>query len=77
MNAVERVLHYTDLPGEAAAITKDDPPPSWPEKGEITFKDVTMRYREKLPLVLDGVSFHIKPGEKVQINGLLFWYAVY
>ena len=65
MNAAERVLHYTDLPGEAAAVTKQDPPSSWPDKGEITFTDVEMRYREKLPLVLDGVSFHIKAGEKV------------
>jgi ATP-binding cassette, subfamily C (CFTR/MRP), member 1 len=65
MNAVERILHYTDLPGEAPAITTSDPPPSWPDKGEITFKNVEMRYRENLPLVLDDVTFHVRPGEKV------------
>ena len=65
MNAVERVLHYTDLPGEAAAVTQNDPPSSWPDKGEIKFIDVEMRYRENLPLVLDGISFHVRPGEKV------------
>jgi hypothetical protein len=67
MNAVERILHYTDLPSEAAAVTKHDPPPSWPDKGEIQFTNVKMQYREKLPLVLDGVSFHIRPGEKVHV----------
>lgn len=67
MNAVERILHYTDLPSEAAAVTKHDPPPSWPDKGEIQFTDVKLQYREKLPLVLDGVSFHIRPGEKVHV----------
>ncbi|KAF7343004.1 Oligomycin resistance ATP-dependent permease YOR1 [Mycena venus] len=69
MNAVERILHYTDLPSEAAAVTKQDPPPSWPDKGEIQFTNVKMQYREKLPLVLDGVSFHIRPGEKIGIVG--------
>ncbi|KAJ7890947.1 multidrug resistance-associated ABC transporter [Mycena olivaceomarginata] len=69
MNAVERILHYTDLPSEAAAVTKHDPPPSWPDKGEIQFTNVKMQYREKLPLVLDGVSFHIRPGEKIGIVG--------
>jgi ATP-binding cassette, subfamily C (CFTR/MRP), member 1 len=64
MNAVERVLHYTDLPEEAAAVTQNDPPSSWPDKGEIKFTDVAMRYRENLPLVLDDVNFHIRPGEK-------------
>ncbi|KAJ6528504.1 multidrug resistance-associated ABC transporter [Mycena capillaripes] len=69
MNAVERILHYTDLPSEAAAVTKNDPPPSWPDKGEIQFTNVKMQYREKLPLVLDGVNFHICPGEKIGIVG--------
>ncbi|KAF8217563.1 multidrug resistance-associated ABC transporter [Mycena galopus ATCC 62051] len=69
MNAVERILHYTDLPLEAAAVTKQDPPPSWPNKGEIQFTNVKLQYREKLPLVLDGVSFHIHPGEKIGIVG--------
>ncbi|KAJ7224699.1 multidrug resistance-associated ABC transporter, partial [Mycena pura] len=69
MNAVERVLHYTELPSEASAVTKHDPPPSWPDKGEITFSDVEMRYRDNLPLVLDGVSFHIRPGEKIGVVG--------
>ncbi|KAJ7591654.1 multidrug resistance-associated ABC transporter [Mycena floridula] len=69
MNAVERVLVYSELPSEAAQTTKNDPPPSWPTQGQITFEDVEMAYREGLPLVLKGVSFSIKPGEKVGIVG--------
>ncbi|KAH9919495.1 multidrug resistance-associated ABC transporter [Epithele typhae] len=65
-NAVERVLYYTDLPSEGAATTPDDPPPSWPAHGEIKFKDVEMAYRPGLPPVLKGVSFDVKPGEKVR-----------
>ncbi|KAI0635122.1 multidrug resistance-associated ABC transporter [Trametes polyzona] len=68
-NAVERILYYTELPSEGAATTPKDPPPSWPDAGEIEFKDVEMAYRPGLPLVLKGVSFHVKPGEKIGIVG--------
>lgn len=65
MNAVERVLHYSDLPSEGATSTPDDPPPSWPEKGHVTFTNVEMAYREGLPLVLKNISFEVNAGEKV------------
>lgn len=68
-NAVERVLHYTELPSEGERETPNDPSPSWPEKGQIDFKGVELAYREGLPLVLKGVSFTIQPGEKVGIVG--------
>ncbi|RPD65442.1 multidrug resistance-associated ABC transporter [Lentinus tigrinus ALCF2SS1-7] len=68
-NAVERVLYYTELPSEGAATTPNDPPPSWPDAGAIEFKGVEMAYRPGLPAVLKGVSFEVKPGEKVGIVG--------
>ncbi|KAF5370913.1 hypothetical protein D9615_009789 [Tricholomella constricta] len=69
MNAVERVLHYAELPSEPAATTPDDPPATWPAQGQISFTNVELAYREGLPLVLKGVSFEINPGEKVGIVG--------
>lgn len=66
MNAVERVLHYTRLPAEGDCVTPNDPPPTWPMKGMITFSNVKMAYREGLPLVLKDVSFQVNPGEKVR-----------
>ncbi|KAF8235236.1 multidrug resistance-associated ABC transporter [Tricholoma matsutake] len=69
MNAVERVLHYSELPPEGDASTPGDPPMSWPEKGHISFTDVKMTYREGLPLVLKGITFQVHPGEKVGIVG--------
>lgn len=65
MNAVERILHYSELPPEGDTTTPDDPPPSWPEKGQITFTHTSLAYREGLPLVLKDVSFQVNPGEKV------------
>ncbi|KAK7052301.1 multidrug resistance-associated ABC transporter protein [Favolaschia claudopus] len=69
MNSVERIITYAELPPEGAPTTPNDPPSSWPEHGEIAFKDVEMSYREGLPLVLKGVTFNVRPGEKVGIVG--------
>jgi ABC-type multidrug transport system fused ATPase/permease subunit len=41
----------------------------WPAVGVIEFRDVAMRYRPGLPLVLDGCSFVIQPGQRVGIVG--------
>ena len=65
MNAVERVLHYTELPSEAELHLPGDPALSWPENGEIGFKNVDLAYRPGLPLVLKDVSFSVRPREKV------------
>jgi ATP-binding cassette subfamily C (CFTR/MRP) protein 1 len=67
MNAVERVLHYSELSPEGNLLPPSDPPPSWPASGMIKFTNVKLAYREGLPLVLKGISFEIKPGEKVSL----------
>lgn len=55
---------------EAAKHTKDvEIPEGWPQKGAITFKDYKMKYRENTPIVLNGLSFFIKAGEKLGIVG--------
>ncbi|KAF5390969.1 hypothetical protein D9757_004019 [Collybiopsis confluens] len=57
MNAVERLLVYTELSAEEA-----DPPdakhllPNWPAQGEIEFKNVEFAYREGLPAVLKDTA---------------------
>lgn len=38
-------------------------------KGEVAFRDVSFRYREGMPLVLDGLNLNIKPGETVALVG--------
>ncbi|OTB05798.1 hypothetical protein M426DRAFT_72650 [Hypoxylon sp. CI-4A] len=69
MNAVERLQYYgTQLEEEAPEHTIDVRP-SWPEKGEIIFDDVEMRYRADLPLVLKGLSMHVRGGERIGIVG--------
>ncbi|KAH6611162.1 abc transporter family [Trichoderma cornu-damae] len=69
MNAVERLRYYGNELEEEAPLHTVDVPQSWPEKGEIVFDNVEMRYRENLPLVLKGLSIHIKGGERIGIVG--------
>lgn len=71
MNAVERVLHYTNnIPQERArTIEATRPREDWPKNGEIEFDKLKLRYRPELDLVLKGVSLNIRPREKVGVVG--------
>jgi ABC-type bacteriocin/lantibiotic exporter with double-glycine peptidase domain len=71
MNGVERILHYAQHVEQEAPyeIPDKEPPASWPERGEVEFKDVVMSYRPGLPAVLRGLSLRIKGGEKIGIVG--------
>ncbi|XP_078036751.1 multidrug-Resistance like Protein 1 isoform X5 [Augochlora pura] len=68
--AVERIKEYTETPQEAPwknpnhELSND-----WPVKGRVDFKDYKVRYRQGLDLVLRGLSFSVKGGEKVGIVG--------
>uniref|UniRef100_A0A8D1LPT1 ABC transporter domain-containing protein n=1 Tax=Sus scrofa TaxID=9823 RepID=A0A8D1LPT1_PIG len=44
-------------------------PPGWPPRGEITFQDYQMRYRNNSPIVLKGLSLTIRSQEVVGIVG--------
>ncbi|KAK5935847.1 hypothetical protein CgunFtcFv8_021166 [Champsocephalus gunnari] len=41
----------------------------WPENGTITFQNYKMKYRENTPIVLNGLDFTIRGGEKLGIVG--------
>ncbi|XP_066145734.1 multidrug resistance-associated protein 1 isoform X1 [Euwallacea fornicatus] len=68
--AVERIKEYAEVPSEAPwDIPGTIMPTSWPETGAVTFKDYSVRYRPGLELVLNGLNFTVKGGEKVGIVG--------
>lgn len=69
MNATERLHHYGTKLDEEAPLKTIEVRKSWPEKGEIIFDNVEMRYRAGLPLVLSGLSMHVKGGERIGIIG--------
>jgi ATP-binding cassette subfamily C (CFTR/MRP) protein 4 len=85
MTSVERLLYYSKLesevdakvrevataPAELATSDGGDSPigDDWPQAGAIECKDLCIRYRHDLPLVLKGVSVSIPAGSKVGLVG--------
>ena len=72
MTAVERVVEYNDIESEGDLESKPGKKPakSWPEKGEIQFKDLSLRYfPDTKEYVLKGLNFAIKSCEKIGIVG--------
>ena len=68
MVSVERVLQFRDLPSEAAFTNEYDnqvPSNQWPHNGTIDIQDLSVRYREGLPLSLRNLSLHIDGGSRV------------
>ncbi|KAJ1877387.1 ATP-binding cassette glutathione S-conjugate transporter ycf1, partial [Kickxella alabastrina] len=52
-----------------AVIENARPEPSWPQNGVVEFRDYSMRYRSELDLVLKGLDFSARGGEKIGIVG--------
>lgn len=69
MNATERIHYYGTELDEEAPLRLGDVRPTWPEHGEIIFDNVQMRYRDGLPLVLQGLNMHVKAGERIGVVG--------
>ncbi|XP_033169232.1 multidrug resistance-associated protein 1 isoform X18 [Drosophila mauritiana] len=69
--SVERIKEYGETKQEAPWELEQDKnkPKNWPQEGHVEFQNFQVRYREGLDLVLRGVSFNIKGGEKVGIVG--------
>jgi ATP-binding cassette subfamily C (CFTR/MRP) protein 1 len=69
MNSVERLYYYAANLEEEAPLHTTNVRSTWPEKGEIVFDNVQLRYRKELPLIIHGLTMRIKPGERVGIVG--------
>ncbi|KAJ9296060.1 hypothetical protein DTO271G3_5635 [Paecilomyces variotii] len=69
MNSTERLHYYGTELDEEPPLHLAEVEPSWPREGRITFTDVRMRYRQGLPLVLQGLNMDIRGGERIGIVG--------
>ena len=73
MNSTRRLHEYgTELDEEEPSEASTSivvPEKSWPEHGQVSFNDVSMRYRTGLPLVLSGFNMEIRGGERVAFVG--------
>jgi ATP-binding cassette subfamily C (CFTR/MRP) protein 1 len=70
MTSVERLMHFSKIPSEGLYRVKSSKDlANWPDKGVISFRDVKLRFRPELDLVLKGISFDIFAKEKIGICG--------
>ena len=70
--SVERIKDYCESPETEPSLETPKElnlSEKWPEKGEIRFENLAMRYRPHLDLVLKGVTAHLQPREKIGIIG--------
>jgi len=71
MVSVERVQNYVTSVKQEAPLRIAHPSmgTNWPSSGNIQVDKVVMRYRDGLPVVLNGICLEIKAGERVGIVG--------
>lgn len=70
MTSVERLQFYCDMPAEKNYIGQPiELEETWPQSGDLEFKNVSIRYADHLPLILKNISFKIKSGSKVGLVG--------
>ncbi|CAG8447380.1 10995_t:CDS:10 [Ambispora gerdemannii] len=71
MSSVQQLLHFRqNIPVERPTIIEENrPPKEWGSRGEIEFKQVTLRYNAYGVAVLKHVTFHVKAREKIGIVG--------
>jgi ABC-type multidrug transport system fused ATPase/permease subunit len=71
MNSAERLIFYmNELGSERPAILENNrSPPDWPSRGQVSIRNLNLRYRSDLPLVLQNLNVEIEAGSKVGIIG--------
>ena len=68
--SVDRLKEYIAQSDFEKPFSKPEPPSrEWPSKGAIKARNLSIRYRPGLPLVLKGIDFEVEAGQKVAIVG--------
>ncbi|KAG8938397.1 hypothetical protein FRC00_000189, partial [Tulasnella sp. 408] len=76
-NSIERIGEYLAVDQEAAAKSVKPPPAYWPtsnggievEPAHLGKQNLVIKYSPNLPAVLKGISFEVRPREKIGVVG--------
>jgi len=69
LNSFERVKEYMEMKQEPSSRPEAEPPAAWPTQGDLKVTELSVKYSEDGPEVLNKISFEIKPSERVGIVG--------
>ena len=67
LDSAQRIADYGNIAQEP--IDGEDAPAGWPLRGEIQVENLVAGYGESTPATLQGLSFAIRPGERIGIVG--------
>lgn len=68
-NSLERIQGYLDIDHESQPTRAGIPPASWPTSGDLRVENLSARYSQSGPIVLHGLSFHIRSGQRIGVVG--------
>jgi ABC-type multidrug transport system fused ATPase/permease subunit len=70
LTSVERLLAFNEIEKESLSASQNSKlSDSWPSDGRVRITDLSMRYRNGLPLVLKRISLDVPGGCKLGICG--------
>jgi ATP-binding cassette, subfamily C (CFTR/MRP), member 1 len=69
MTSVDQARTMCEIPQEEEVEHEEETPAHWPNDGEIEFDRVVMPYLPGKPPVLKGITFKIRPQEKIGVVG--------
>ncbi|CAH3031314.1 unnamed protein product [Pocillopora meandrina] len=69
MTSVERVFTYTQIESEPGYNLDSLPPESWPTKGTLTLRNLSLSYLKGAPPTLNRINLCISDKEKVGVAG--------
>ena len=69
MSCAAAILNCLEIQPEPGYKTTTKPPEGWPERGEIEFDNVSLKYNPEGDTALKNVSFNIDAGAKITFAG--------
>jgi ABC-type multidrug transport system fused ATPase/permease subunit len=70
LTSLERIVEYNSISHEEkTSVSNATLPSNWPTKGTVSFSEFKARYAPHLDLVLKGINFKAKAGQRVAVVG--------
>ncbi|KAF5317788.1 hypothetical protein D9619_012656 [Psilocybe cf. subviscida] len=68
-NSLERIQAYVDIDHEPKPTERGVPPAAWPTSGSLRVENLSARYSQTGPKVLQDISFEVASGERIGVVG--------
>ena len=69
--SLERIFGYTQIEQEPKPTEEGKPPAYWPASGRLEVSNLSARYSEDGPKVLEDITFKLESGQRVGVGMFL------